>query len=493
MTDIRRSLVLSIVERYAIIVLGLSSHILIARLLTPEEIGIFSVSLALLGVMQVLRDFGIGTYIIQEKNLTDMHLRTATTVSLGIGALLFLVVTCSAHWVGGFYREPRLSEVLVVSAGNLLFLPFCVVPLALLRREMRFGILLRINVAAAVGGVACSLYLAYEGHGPMGLAIGGIVSNAITAIGAWLFVRRFGLLLPNFLHWRGVVSFGAQSSVAGILTAVSMDINDLVVGKLLGFGPVAILSRAQGLMNLFHRDFMGAIRNVALPVFSEAHRSADSVEGRHVHSIAVVTALAWPFYGFIAMFGLEVMRLLFGKQWDEAVALVPLFCLAGSFAATASLVTSAMLAVGRIDLVTQSEVLFQPFRAGLVVAAAWAFGTLAACAGAYLASFILYVPVIYAFKQRCIPTHVGRMGRHFAQSLVVTAIALTAPFIVVCMHGFDRPEPISLAAFLSSGLLMAASWVVGIFVVRHPLAFEPSVQKLVTWFSGRCKRWTMWY
>lgn len=46
MTSIRRSLAFSLIERYALIGLGLVSYVLIARVLTPEEIGIYSVTAA---------------------------------------------------------------------------------------------------------------------------------------------------------------------------------------------------------------------------------------------------------------------------------------------------------------------------------------------------------------------------------------------------------------------------------------------------------------
>ena len=69
MTSVRRALAISFAERYALIVLALAGNMLVARLLTPEEIGIYSVSLAVIGIAQVLRDFGIGSFLIQEKEI----------------------------------------------------------------------------------------------------------------------------------------------------------------------------------------------------------------------------------------------------------------------------------------------------------------------------------------------------------------------------------------------------------------------------------------
>ncbi|MFN4063137.1 MAG: oligosaccharide flippase family protein, partial [Parazoarcus communis] len=83
-------------ERYLLIALGLASNILLARLLTPEEIGLYSVSIALIGIAQVLREFGIGNFLIQVKTLTDDHVRTAFGFSLVIGVTLFLAIFLAA-------------------------------------------------------------------------------------------------------------------------------------------------------------------------------------------------------------------------------------------------------------------------------------------------------------------------------------------------------------------------------------------------------------
>ncbi|MBK8750852.1 MAG: hypothetical protein IPL99_04020 [Candidatus Competibacteraceae bacterium] len=60
MTSVRRALALSFAERYVLIAIALLGNILVACLLTQKKISIYSVSLAVIGIAQVLRDFGMG-------------------------------------------------------------------------------------------------------------------------------------------------------------------------------------------------------------------------------------------------------------------------------------------------------------------------------------------------------------------------------------------------------------------------------------------------
>ena len=480
MISVRRALVLSFAERYLLVALALAGVVTIARLLTPNELGIYSVSLAVIGIAQVLRDFGIGNFLIQETNLTEDHIRTAFGLSLLLGAFLSVLVYLGAPWVGSIYAEPQLVETLRIGALNLLVMPIGAISMALLRRNMAFDRLLVVNVVAAAMGFASTIAFALGGHGPNSMAIGSVVASAVTGIGSWLALSPRRLLLPSFSQWRVFLHFGVQSSVASVVTTISMDINDLTLGKILGFTPLAIISRAQGLMNLFHREVLGAVRNVALPAFAKAHREGEALESRHIAAVTNLTVIAWPFYGFLALFSLEILRIMFGTQWDAAAGLVPYFALAGALAATASLITTVMLAVGRIDLVVKSELIFQPIRAVLIVAAALIFGTLQSCATAYLLFFSAYAPCMYAIKGRCVPNDVAAQVRHLWVSFKVSILSLIFPASIAFYAGWGRNQPLSVVTVITAAALLLVGWFVALRWCRHPLVTDPLFRRLTT-------------
>ena len=92
MTSVRRSLAITFIERHLLIALSLGSNILLARLLTPEEIGLYSVNLAFIGIAHMLRDFGISNYLVQARELRSTDVRTCFGISLLLGGALFLLL-----------------------------------------------------------------------------------------------------------------------------------------------------------------------------------------------------------------------------------------------------------------------------------------------------------------------------------------------------------------------------------------------------------------
>ncbi|MBL0150828.1 MAG: oligosaccharide flippase family protein [Ideonella sp.] len=78
----RRALLFSFMDRYAGLTISIASSMVIARLLTPGELGVYSVAMVLLGFLQTLRDFGAGQYLVQERELDSNRICAVWTIQL---------------------------------------------------------------------------------------------------------------------------------------------------------------------------------------------------------------------------------------------------------------------------------------------------------------------------------------------------------------------------------------------------------------------------
>jgi lipopolysaccharide exporter len=478
MTTVRRALALSFLERYLSIVLALGSNMVLARLLTPEQIGIYSVSLAVIGIAHVLRDFGIGNFLIQEKNLTDDHIRTAFGLSLILGLSLAALIFFAAPLIAAFYKAPTIHALVQVVALNFVVLPFCTISMALLRRDMQFKRLLYVNLGALTLGTGTTLTLALWGLGTMSMAIGAVVGNVATGTGAWLARGARIPLRPSLKNWRGMGSFGGKASLIGITSTLSLDANDLIMGKMLGFGPVALISRAQGLMYLFQRDVMGAIRGVMQPAFAQQYRAGTDLEATFVRGVVMVSAIAWPFFGFIGIFSLETLRLMFGPQWDAAAKLVPWFSAAGAVAAFSSLVPTLLIARGNINQLLTLHLLIDPARVVCFGLAIWLRPGLETVAVVFLVFYVASVPVTFWLKDKVQPTAYRELARAIRPSAqaALPPVLLAAAFAVWSRAGSDA---VAWPAFLGFLPVYALTWALGLAWARHPLLDEPVINGLL--------------
>jgi O-antigen/teichoic acid export membrane protein len=476
-SGVRRALLLSLIERYLIMALALASNIAIARLLTPEQIGIYSVSMAVLGLAQVLRDFGIGSYLVQSPTLNAEETGTAFGMSMLLGIVLFLVTFLAAPFVASYYGDPRVASTLRICAFNFVALPLSTVPLALLRRKLQFSKTIHASIFGAVVTAVLSVGLAWLGFGVNSLALGAMLGN-VAMVALLLFAAPpEAFVRPRLTAWRGMLKFGGQTSLTGLVTSMAMDMNDLVVGKVLGFQPVAVLSRAQGLMNMFNRDLMNAIRNVALPAFADAHRNGDDLRRPFSRTTALVTVFGWPFHALVALYALEVLHLLYGPQWHVAAPLVPVFSLTGILSTINALSPNLLTAVGRIDLVTRVELMLQPMRIVFIAIAALVFRSIEACAMAFLLSAIVAFPVWGWARHRALGGGDTGMREGLLKSgAVMLACALPA-LIQVSVAGWGRTQPLPPWAWLPTCAVGVVAGLVVSHWVDHPIEHEPHVQR----------------
>ena len=479
MSTLRNSLLWSVGGRYLTLALQLLAFVVLARLLTPEDVGLYSVAAALIGLTQVLREFGVGTYLIQEKELTPARIRTAFTLSLLFSATLCLAVLVLARPIADFYREPRLEAVTRVLALSFLLIPFGSTALAILNRDMRFKALFWISTSSAVLSQLAALGFAALGFGYWSLVWSSLVATGVSVTGAAIAARGGLLHKPTLGEWRRVLNFGSQLVAGRIVSELSLSFNDLVVGRVLGLAEVGILSRAQGVMNLAHRDFLNAIRNVALPAFAKAHREGSDVDLLHAKFVANAAAFAWPFYGLLALFPLEALRLLFGPQWDAAAPLVPVFCAAGALAVLWSFASSALTACGHIGTTTRIELAIQPIRLGLLAACAYLFPRLEAFAWALLLVYALNVFVALGLKQTRLPTEFQRLFALLRPSVSLALATLSPAILVRALQAGGIVES-SLAEFVTSAALCALAWMLALATLGHPLLDDPAFARIKT-------------
>lgn len=139
MATTRSALLFSFLDRYAALLIGIASSAVLARLLTPAEVGVYSVAAVLLALLSTVRDMGAGQYLVQKKELDREAIRAVWAVQLGVGLGLSLIVLAMAVPVARFYADPRLTPLMMVLALNYAVNPFGSITYAWLIREMRFG------------------------------------------------------------------------------------------------------------------------------------------------------------------------------------------------------------------------------------------------------------------------------------------------------------------------------------------------------------------
>lgn len=466
MNSIRRSLMFSFLEKYSVIALNLVMVVVVSRLLTPVEIGIFMVGTAVVMMTDAFRNFGVTIYLIQERELTREGVRTAFTISLLLSLLFAAALFALSGPIAVFYGEPGLKMILRFAAVGCLIVPFSAPIMALLQRDMAFDRLAVINVVSTAISFVVVVALAMFGFGYMSLAWAGLVAAAATAAMALMYRPQFWVFVPALTDWRKILSFGGYSSATVLLNVFYEQLPQLILGRFLTFGAVGIYSRSLMLCRIFDRFVLSAVAPVVLPALSAHVRKGHELKQPYLRAISYMTAVQWPFLVCLALLADPIVYIVLGSQWLEAAPLVRLIALAtiGMFAAF--MTYPVLVSVGRIQDTLWASLISLPPSVALVYGAAHI--SLEAVAASMFVTIPFQVYVALRFVRRHVAFSWSELAFSTAKSALVTLFAATPPAAMVALMGFDLPIPVALAA----GLAAAATWSVGLALTSHPLLTE---------------------
>ncbi len=464
----RKSLFFSFLDRYASLVIGILSSMVIARLLTPAELGVFSVTMVLLMFVATVRDMGAGQYLVQERDLTTDRIRAVWAVQLGLGLGLACVVLLASYPVSVFYNEPRMRNIMLVVALNYAINPFGSLTYAWLMREMRFESVAVMRFSSSVTGAVVSTWMAWKDFGPISLAFGSLASTVINAMIAVHFRPKSFPWLPGLKEVKRVLTFGSHLTASSIVVTLSNSAPELLLGKLQSLTSAGLFSRANGLVQMFHRLFVDAVGAVCLPWFAKESREQGSFVDPFLKATAYVTAFGWSFCIAVVCLAHPIIRALYGDQWDASVDLTRLIAVAMAFTVPAALCQTALLSSGAVKVIARVTV--------LSALQSVAFVALGASQGLMVlgAAMIVAAAVTATLWLRATAKHINLpvfgLLRTLGSSATVALFAGVGPLIALLTYG---AHPASFVMpLVVGGFGGFAGFIAGVIVFHHPLKEE---------------------
>lgn len=465
--SIRKAFAFAFLGRYAGLTMNIVSSMIIARLLSPAEIGVFSVTMVLLSFISTLRDFGAGQYLLQEKQLTQDRLRATWTVQLGSGLFAGAIVLIVARPVAIFYGDPRMTDIMMVIALNFWLNPFGTMTNTWLMREMRFDVLAGLRFSSDLTGACTCVLLAWKGYGPISLALGNLSATAVYAVLSTRFRPAALPWLPGTRELRRVLGFGGKISTIGLVNNAGWSAPELLLGKLQDLSAAAFFSRANGLASMFMRLIFDATQAVALPMFAKQSREGN-VNGAFIVAMSYLSVLGWTFFGFTALLAFPLVHLLYGPQWDAAVSLTRLLSIGLGVGLLASLCPTALTATGAVNRLFRVTVCAAGIYMSVIAVGAWV--GLMATGISFIVVHVLLSCLWLFYTQRELNFEWRALGKALCQSFTVAAIALLAPALVVSIFGWQPSQPVLPLIFAATG--GALLFFAAVFWTRHPIRVE---------------------
>ncbi len=433
--------------------LQMVTSIVLARLLMPDDFGIIAMAMMVTGLGLVFQDLGLGQALVQRERISEKHTRAAFWGTLVMAGLLYGSVVLSAPHIGVFFDEPRMVPVIKTIAFVFLFAPFAVVPRSMLQRDLDFKTQFFATLIGSLGYGIVGIGMALLDYGYWALVGAALASAGGNAVTLCILMRYLPPFVPSFRGLGDLYGFGTGATGVGLLNYIAQQIDYLVIGRWLDSAALGLYEKAFRLVHAPLAIIGGIISPVLFPVFSrlqEQQARAREIMGK---ILTVVAALSFPPLAVFAVAAPELIPLVLGEQWVDAVAPAQILAAAGALRTLVN--PAAMLPKGFGAIYAQmwrngvyAAVLF----VGAIVGSNWGIiGVAWAALFATVVVWSLNTQLLYA---------VSRFGlrdyfRAIREPLLISAV--TIPVTAVVRHA-------TLAQSLNPWLVLSATIFSGIVV-----------------------------
>ncbi len=320
---VKKAFLWSFISNYSSVVFQFISVVVLARILTPSEIGTFAIAAAIFAIGQMFRDLGISNYLIKETLLTKVKINAALFIAWFTCITLSIIFFVSSSFISSFYANPELLLIFKVLSLNLLFIPFGVVGQSMLRREMNFKKLALIEFLSQLTHISTAISLATFEFGAISLAYASFATTITTLIMVNILSNHKGKYRPSPKGLKEVLPFIAVVGTSNILVSLNRQGQPIIIGKILAETAVAFLDKGMAAIMLLNQLVMNAIQQVLVPLFSKLNRDNANVNDIYLTILSITTTVAWPFLFYLSYHAEFVVNLLFGSQWLNSVPLIP--------------------------------------------------------------------------------------------------------------------------------------------------------------------------
>jgi len=303
----------------ATFVLRIGSLMLLARLLEPKDFGLVGMVVAVIGVLNLFKDFGLSTATVQRTTVTDEQVSTLFWINILVGVVLGLVSVASAPILAVFYHEPRLVWVTVVLAAGFLFNAAGVQHSALLQRQMRFTALAVIDIVSLFISTAVGIGMALRGYAYWALVGMTLSGPLVTTVGVWLVTawipgrphRRAGI--------RSIMRFGGTITLNGLVVYIAYNLEKVLLGRFWGAEAIGIYGRAYQLINVPTENLNSAVGGVAFSALSRIQDDPGRLRSYFLKGYTFVVALTIPITIVCAAFAEDMIGVVLGPKWKDAI------------------------------------------------------------------------------------------------------------------------------------------------------------------------------
>jgi O-antigen/teichoic acid export membrane protein len=395
-TKVARGVAWAAGAQAVIAVADLVSQMLVIALWIPtNDLGIAFAAIPFYTALDYIADLGVSSALIQRDDHTPERVSTVFWFNVLVSTGLFLVLCGLGPLYGWIQGHAVIGWLLVAYGGKLLLQNAYAIPVALLKKELRFSDLSKARVVAHLAESVGRVVLAASGFTIWCWTLAALIRALVFGIIIQLrhpfwprLVFRFGDVIPY-------VKFGLRSASSQVLYQLYTSMDAPIIFHMFGEHAAGIYALADSIVLEPVKTIANVVIDVAFPTFARLRNEGHGLIEQFIKFTRLNLIAVLPFVGLILLVIPDFLLAFYSHgKWKHGDLVLcaeaaRILCVMGLFRALGFLGPPLLDGVGKPELTLRymvvatacvpasfwlAAVLLGPSIGFLSVAVAWAIG-----------------------------------------------------------------------------------------------------------------------
>lgn len=428
------------------VILPIITYSFLLRFLDADEFGLVAMVFSFTGIVNIFQDSGLSSAVIHFQDTGKKELSTIFSFNVLFGILLAVGTFFSAPLVASFYNESELTHLIQIITISFIFFSVSQLHLTLLKKNLHFNVIARIEVIGNLSNSTMAVILAYHDFGALSLVYGNLTYAIVKTILLLLNKQeQFSMKLDfNFREIKKYFVFGYYHVGEKLINFFNSNVDQILIGKMLGKASLGYYSIAMQLVAQPLQKINPMINQVIFPVFSKIQNENEKLKNAYYEMLRYLSLINFPLLLGLAAVAFPFMEVYSGSGWEQSAVIIQILAVNALVVVVNNPVGSLQLAKGRPEL---------GFYWNLAVA------------------FLMPVSIFFAAKFDLVTVAVVRLGLYYILYIFMY-LFLIKPLIGKSLKQY----------FIDSFALpfLAAGFMAGIVYLVINMIYLPEVYELAT-------------
>jgi lipopolysaccharide exporter len=307
--------------------------IIMSRLLSPSMFGVVALANSVIAFGNYFAQIGLGPAIIQRQHISEQDIKTSFSFTLFIGLFVAVFLYTISPYLAKLFASEAITNVIRVLSISLFFASVSSIPISLLRRNLEFNKLSFAEITSYLfSTLIIGILLATKGFGIWSLVVAIILNNVLLFIQTTFFTKKMIGISFNKNSFLSLINYGSKISLISILEFLYGSLPTWVIGKVFGSYSLGLYNRASTIIKVPANQASFSITKVLFPSLSEIQENKQRVKQYYKQIILSVGLLLFIFCFSIGCCANEIVTILLGDKWKEAIPLLRIIALSTPFA-----------------------------------------------------------------------------------------------------------------------------------------------------------------